>query len=257
LSDNIRSFNDYRKKVNLERQNTEEMDIEIQDPLDFLSASEREEYYRTQHEKMEKERENIDKDSDDYFFDDDFEVKLPEDNDLDKKEKEPDDYKAAETKKKSEKKAEIKSEKRIRKKPEDDRDDDWFDEDDSKSTGINPYLVVRIASIATGIIILLLLGIIFKEKVLDNIFGKDPDEVKTVSVGEVEGYSAMDDTVVTTVQLNLRSTPSTASDSFIVTNVPAGTELKRVALSDNGDWAQVEYEGQRLYCAMKYLTVKE
>ena len=40
MADNIRNFSDYKKKVNLEKQETEEINIEIQDPLDFLSASE-------------------------------------------------------------------------------------------------------------------------------------------------------------------------------------------------------------------------
>ncbi len=273
MSDNIRSFSDYRKKVNHDKQQTEEINIEIQDPLDFLSASEREEYYRTQHEKMDEERNQIDEKSDDYFFDDDFEVQAPEDiDDEDVKEKEPNVQRSAKQKSEkvykeeeiSEKKSSGKllrehADKSLKKRSSQplDEEGDWYDEDDDRKGGINPYIVVRIASIVTGIVILVLIALIFKAKVIDSVIGNDPDKEETVAIGEVEGYTETNDTVVTTVQLNLRSTPSTESDSFIVTQVPAGTELNRVAVEDSGGWAQVEYEGQRLYCAMKYLTVKE
>ena len=278
MSDNIRNFNDYRKKVNSDKQETEEINIEIQDPLDFLSASEREEYYRTQHEKMDAERQKIDKDSEDYFFDDDFEVTLPEeqvparknnlsgtkeDNYMDEDEEIPERKKTEKSKsvpgKTSGRMIREHADKRIENRPQkNEADEEWYDEDEGRSSaGIDPYLVVRIASIVTGILILVLIGLIVKVKVVDTLVKGDPDEEINVSVGEVAGYTTTNDTVVTTVALNLRSTPSTESDTFIVTNVPAGTELSRVGISDDGFWAQVEYEGQRLYCAMKYLTVKE
>jgi uncharacterized protein YgiM (DUF1202 family) len=69
------------------------------------------------------------------------------------------------------------------------------------------------------------------------------------------GYTVTNDKVTTTAELNLRNTPSTASDDFIVLKVPAGTVLDRLAVSDDGTWAQVEYDDKVLYCVMKYLSV--
>ena len=277
MSDNIRNFNDYRKKVNLEKQQTEEIDIKIQDPLDFLTENERQQYYRTQQERMDEEREKLDKQSPDFYLDDENEPEeiLPEEGEPKKRlirehadeiyrkednnkdiEKSTGNKKDREERKRSEqsrKNIKQKNIKESKKKDSTREDEDWSEEDEG---GIDPYLIVRISSIVTGLIILILIAVIVKVKVIDTIFVQDPDEAQTVEIGEVEGYTGTEDTVVTTVQLNLRSTPSTESDSFIVTSVPTGTELKRISVSDDGVWAQVEYEGQILYCAMKYLTVK-
>lgn len=298
MADNIRNFNDYRKKVNIEKQDTEEIDIEIQDPLDFLSASEREEYYRTQHEAMDRERESLDEDSSEFYFDDeppkqqreeprysereeqeyiqDYEyeegparrpARDPARKPSRKAEKEPSRKAEKKASRKVEKRTSHKAEKKISRKAvkESSRDrrrgrdeDDWFDEDEDMGSGINPYIVVRIASALTGIFILILMGMIFKVKVYDVYLKPDPDEVRgTVQVGQVAGYTYTNDKVVTTTELNLRNTPSTVSDDFIEVQVPEGTVLDRIAVSDDGVWAQVEYDDKVLYCVMKYLRVEE
>ncbi|MCR5657446.1 MAG: SH3 domain-containing protein, partial [Butyrivibrio sp.] len=105
--------------------------------------------------------------------------------------------------------------------------------------------------------ILVMIGMIFKKKVFDSVVIPDPDSETNVSVGEMAGYTATNDVIVTTAELNLRNTPSTASDEYVVVQVPAGTELSRKYVKDDGEWAQVEYEGQTLYCVMKYAKVKE
>ncbi len=38
--------------------------------------------------------------------------------------------------------------------------------------------------------------------------------------------------------------------------VPKGDEIKRIAVSDDGQWALVEVEGQQLYASMQYLEKK-
>ncbi len=268
MADNIRNFDDYRKKI-ASGDTTEEIDIEIQDPLDFLSASEREEYYRTQHENMDRERESIDKDSEDFYFDDEPLVKEPtitkeeEERLLSEKQekhviKEPSsdkkERKAVPPKK--EKPSGKNSRKDSRKNKVKETEEDWFDEDGEGA--VNPYVIVRIASVLTGIFILIILGMIFKAKIYDVYLKPDPDNVTgEVQVGQMEGYSYTNDKVTTTTELNLRNTPSTASDDFIVLKVPQGTVLDRIAVSDDGTWAQVEYDNKVLYCVMKYVTVNQ
>ncbi len=278
MEDNIRNFSDYRKKVNLEKQETEEISIEIQDPLDFLTDSERKEYYESQHEAMDRERNSLDENSPEYYFDDEKiqnEKKIPdesketgethkrkpleEDKDSSlkgktarrensRKEKEP-------IRENTHKEKEPIREKREKNKIE---DEEWFDEDEGREDKINPYLLVRIASVVTGIVVLVFIGMLFKVKIYDVYLKPDPDEISTsTSVGEIEGYTYTNDTVTTTTTLNLRNTPSTASDEFIFVQVPEGTVLERVAVSDDGTWAQVKYDNNVLYCVMKYLKVNE
>ena len=263
MADNIRNFNDYRKKVNQSAHETEEIQIEIQDPLDFLSTSEREEYYRTQHEAMDAEREKIGKNSPEYYFDeeasargkDNVEQDVPSGDSIAEESIKPSKVSVKKSNSEKPKKPSKNKKEKTRRKAEIE-DEEWFDEDEGEEGGVNPYVIVRIASAITGIFILIILGMIFKAKVYDVYLRPDPDEITNeVSVGLMEGYTYLEDTVTTTADLNLRNTPSTASDEFIVTKVPEGTVLKRVAVSDDGLWAQVEYEGQLLYCSMKYLTV--
>lgn len=262
MADNIRNFSDYRKRIKDNEQATEEINIEIQDPLDFLSADEREEYYRTQHEAMDRERKSLSVDSDDFYLDEDFHIEEPE---LENDNEESEDVKPV-VRKKTVHEPEEEKPKAIRKKHRNEvvnkksrktsKKNASSDEEDDE---IIPLLVVRISSIITGIIILILLGMIFKSKVYDNYLKPEPDEeVQTkTEVGELAGYSRTDDKIVTTADLNLRNTPSTASDDFIVVQVPQGTVLDRISVSDDGEWAQISYDGQLLFCVMKYATVQE
>ncbi len=276
MADNIRNFNDYRKKANLDKQETEEINIEIQDPLDFLSDSERAEYYRTQQEAMDKERESLSEDSPEYYFDDDVSQKPEKEKEIHHAEeqvhekREPVHKKEAVQNKESagspvekkkahtEKEEHRKNETEHRKARHRVEDEEWFDEDEDREGGINPYILVRIASVFTGVVVLVFLAMLFKVKIYDTYLKPDPDDITgIVEVGMLDGYTYVDDTVTTTTELNLRNTPSTASDDFIVTMVPKGTVLERKAVSDDGTWAQVLYDGEVLYCVMKYLTVNE
>lgn len=277
MADNIRNFNDYRKKIKNEEQFTEEIDIEIQDPLDFLSADEREEYYRTQHAAMDKERESISKDSPEFFFDDeDSEQAVQQPVERRERESGRSEQRKSEPRKseskspvkerpvsKKEKKKEDKPSKEnkraIRKRAKEEYYED-IDEDDNEG-GIDPMLIVRISSIITGLVILVLIGMIFKAKIYDRYltpeYINDEDTQIVVKVALPDGYTETSDKVITTVDLNLRKAPNTDDDALIATQVPKGTTLDRVAASDDGKWAQIKYEDQVLYCVMKYVTVQE
>lgn len=61
------------------------------------------------------------------------------------------------------------------------------------------------------------------------------------------------ESVVTTTQLNLRTAPNTDT-SEIITSVPEGTSLTRIA--ENDGWSTILYEGQELYCASEYLRAE-
>jgi hypothetical protein len=140
-------------------------------------------------------------------------------------------------------------------------DEDTYDEDEEyeeEDTADNSFPIeffIRISSIITGIVILAFLAIVVKVKVFDRYFAKDPDEIQTEAPALPAGYTEKNDTVkVTAKSLNLRTVASSESDATIVTAVPEGTELKRIAVSEDGKWALVEYNGTWVYASMKYLT---
>ncbi|RKM61647.1 SH3 domain-containing protein [Butyrivibrio sp. XB500-5] len=145
---------------------------------------------------------------------------------------------------------------------DEDYDDDEYDESEDKLMRI----VVRIASVLTGLVILTLVGlaVVFKA---GGLFHKDPEamgpeEVVTESPAEEqkkfevpEGYTAVDDTVtVINNDLNLRNKPKNEEGSEVVAVAKVGTQLKRVAVDGGGYWAIVEFEGQYLYASMNYLS---
>lgn len=138
--------------------------------------------------------------------------------------------------------------------PEDeyDEEDDEEDGEDEERGGITPELLVRIASIITGVFILAMIAFTVKVKVIDKYLN-DPDEQQTEVTALPSGFVEKNDTVTVSgaSSLNLRSGPST--DSAKVGTVDEGTQLKRIAVAEDGSWALVEYEGQQVYASMKYL----
>lgn len=73
--------------------------------------------------------------------------------------------------------------------------------------------------------------------------------------GEYEGFVTVNETVKTTVQLNLRSDPSTEDNSNIITNVPGGTTLVRIGISSTG-WSKVlTSDGKEAYASDQYLSL--
>ena len=158
--------------------------------------------------------------------------------------------------------------KELQKEEEPDYEDEEYDdeepedeaEDEEAGGGFPIELFIRISSIITGVVILAFIAIVVKVKVFDKYFVPDPDEEPTVeaSLALPAGYTEKNDTVkVTAKSLNLRTVASSESDATIVTAVSEGTELKRIAVSEDEKWALVEYEGSRVYASMKYLSVKE
>lgn len=218
MADKITNFEDYKKKGNVE--DTTDIDIQIEDPYNFFNEQEREEYFQERQKELSKEKEKTAPE---------HKPIRPVDEDYDE---EPDD--------------------------EYDEDDNEDGEDDAEDEGGFPIeLLIRISSIITGILILAFLAIVAKVKIYDKYFAPDPDEVQTVQVALPAGYTDKNDTVVVTAEkLNLRTVDNSQSDSTIVTSVPKGTELNRVAVNSDGTWALVDYNGQRVYASMKYLTEK-
>ena len=135
---------------------------------------------------------------------------------------------------------------------EEDYEDAEEDEEDEERGGITPELLVRIASIITGVFILVMIAFAVKVKVFDKYLN-DPDEQQTEVTALPTGFVDKNDTVTVSgaSSLNLRSGPST--DSAKIGTVDEGTQLKRIAVAEDGSWALVEYEGQQVYASMKYL----
>lgn len=74
----------------------------------------------------------------------------------------------------------------------------------------------------------------------------EPDPEIGVSFEEVE------EQVMTTDILNLRSTMDQGSRENIVTKLEKGEKLLRTGKGSNG-WSRVEYQDQVLYCVSRYL----
>ena len=231
MADKITNFEDYVKsqskntgdqtppaKEDAKQETMETMEIQkiqIEDPFQFLNEKEREEYilHRQQHDGMAQ------------VADERNAKPLPRTEDA-RRDDHREDY------------------------------DEEYPEDDEESephNGPNMERIVRIASVITGIIILVFIGLILKIRVYDVYFAPDPDEAENVTIAIPEGFSPINDTVVVTgaTSLNLRSGPGT--DSAIITAVADGTELSRIAVSEDESWAFIEYDGQYLYASMKYL----
>ena len=247
MGDKITNFSDYKKRESSAGRDiqkdkpkdlyatTEINNIEIEDPYSFFTAEEREEFLREQAKReslahSRNEKDDSDESKEDYendVIEDDEEV--DEDYD-DENEDEDDEY------------------------YEDDEEEEDDEEDDDEGISISPEFLVRVASIITGVFILAMIAFVVKVKVIDRFIG-DPDTQQTAVAALPAGYNETNDTVVVTAQsLNLRTVPSTESDSYIAAKVSNGTSLKRIAVSNDGNWALVEYNGQQLYGSMKYLS---
>lgn len=242
MAEKILNIDDYRKKTE-----DTEMDIQIEDPFNFLSPSERDEYLKAQNKAKEEQQAKAT-----------IEEPQPKENVQNVVAQEQASYNNAPIYKQSN----VDDPNRYEDDYDDDEDyedEDYDDDYDDRRPRkkVNPEKIVRIASIVTGILILILIASILKANVFDKIFGSEEAETEVVSVSLPGGYTATNDTVVATADVNIRSVPSTESSDYIVTAIVKGTELKRLGVSDDGYWAYVEYNGQQLYCSMKYLEVKQ
>ena len=261
MSDKIANFEDYVKRdasnEHKEPVPQETMEIEIEDPYQFLNAEEREEYIRQRQKDVAAERKKA------------SESERPKKEAPKTASPKPSAPKTATPKRpedaspRRERPVKRESIKRRYEEIDEEYDEEYDDEeyrDEGDQGGIDMNLVVRVGSILTGIVILALIGMVLKVKVYDRYFAPDPDEATTqvVATAIPAGYTEKNDTVVVqgASSLNLRSVPSTASDDTIVVKADEGTELKRIAVSDDGSWALLDYQGQQLYGAMKYLQTK-
>ncbi len=242
MADKITNFEDYKKR---EVGSDTDVDIQIEDPYNFFNQEEREEYFRERQKELnektvpEKKAEDIPHERPHEEPNARNHAKRPDRN---ASEKEPKDYDR-------------------QREDSEDYDDYREESEDEESEGRFPMeLFVRVSSIITGVIILAFIAMILKVKVFDRYFIPNPDEEETVAtvVALPTGYTEKDDTVVVTAQmLNLRTVDSSESDSTVITSVPKGTELKRVAVNSEGTWALIDYNGSRVYASMKYLEVKQ
>ncbi len=261
LADKITKFEDYKRKDNVG--DTTDIDIQIEDPMNFFNAEEREEFYQERQKEQEREqaqnRPPIQEAAQQYaqpqpqqpmqsqpqYSQDDYSQSVDNAWNKDLSGNDGRDY-------------------------EDDYDPDYdedyedgydegYDEEEDSEGGFPIELFVRISSIITGVIILAFLAIVLKVKVYDRYLAPDPDE-EQVTISELalpSGYTEKNDTVVVTAEmLNLRSVDNSSSKDTVMGTVNKGTELKRVAVNADNSWALVEYNGQRLYASMKYLEVK-
>ncbi len=230
----------------------ETMEIEIEDPFKFLNEEEREEYIHERQKAEEAEQHGEDATG----------PRKDQAHEHHERKPEPQHEKKHSTEAEHQEKRPVRRPEPPKEDyPEDEYDEEEYDDEEysdeeESGRGVNMELVVRIASIITGIVILLFIAMVVKTKVFDRYLAKDPDEVQTVVSAVPAGFTEKNDTVVVSgaSSLNLRSGPDTSST--IITAVNEGTELKRIALAEDGHWALVEYEGQQVYASMKYLKEK-
>ena len=166
MGDKITNFEDYKKKdtelkESEPRQDTSArvpgdetltaMDIRIEDPENFFNEEEREEYiHERQKEKNRPAREERP-------------APKPERREEPRRIERPEPP--------------MRREDLRREEPDEDYEDDYDEEyEEEEEGGINMDLVVRIASIITGVIILAFIAFAVKVKVIDKYFAKDPDE---------------------------------------------------------------------------------
>ena len=241
MADKITNFSDYKKREPEKKEEvkkdlsetTEINNIEIVDPYNFFNAEEREEYFK------ERQKESLEETKKEHHKEDarSEEPRREEPRREERREDPEDDYVEEDYEEEYD---------------EEDYEDAEEDEEDEERGGITPELLVRIASIITGVFILVMIAFAVKVKVFDKYLN-DPDEQQTEVTALPTGFVEKNDTVTVSgaSSLNLRSGPST--DSAKIGTVDEGTQLKRIAVAEDGSWALVEYEGQQVYASMKYL----
>ncbi|MBQ9513226.1 MAG: hypothetical protein IJR58_08540 [Lachnospiraceae bacterium] len=228
-------------------------DIKIEDPLNFLTAAEKEAYIRAQDaERMKAKREELSRTQ---------ELQRLEEERIETERRRAQEMKRAQEAKRSKKDVERRKRQAARRRRE---------EMERRRKEEKTEQLIRTATIATGVLILLLLLVIagsfvknyFDARAEENQIAADADgsvvpeeeegDEAPESV-EVEGFTAMNDTVTTTTDLRLRSTPDSDVDNNIVATATRGTQLKRTGINDAIGWSRVEYDGKTLYCATRYL----
>ena len=271
MADKIANFEDYKKRDARQEESVKEkeaaprinapkdekakapvpqetMNIEIEDPYQFLNEEEREEYILERQKEMQRQERSEEAED----------VRTEPEQ---RREREP-ERPRPQRRQRPVQRPEYEEEEY---EPEEDEefdqeyDEDAGDEEGQEKDDRNILLLVRVASVITGLIILFFIGMLLKTKVFDRYLAPDPDEAPataTVALAIPAGFTEKNDTVVVTGAsfLNLRSGPDTGST--VMGQAAEGTELKRIAVAEDGSWALVEFEGQQVYAAMKYLKEK-
>lgn len=279
MADRVYNINDYRKGANGDTIDN----IRIEDPLDFLDASEKEAYIherrREETEKL-KRREEAEKQTAaaarDLSERERARIKRETDDPLGERparKPRPDPYEEDEQR---ERRSARKAEPARRRPPVPDEDEEEDDDDEDDSRGL------LIASGIMGILIVLVLVFMLwlrffmpvpeepeaEERAIQEAqIGEEETETSAQeeSAGESEalaailaqGFTERADTVTTTTALNMRSAPDSTQDNK-VTTVPEGTALQRVAENSLTGWSAVEVPGydEILYCSTKYLKTE-
>ncbi len=260
MADKIASFEDYVKRESRNKDQVpdpapeevrqETMEIQIEDPFQFLNEQEREEYLLRRQKEQQKD------------LQDEESIRQERRDPVQEPVREPENAPRQEPPKKVARDERDYDRERNNARDRDygrdrDYDEDYNEIEEAEEAAqlkdARIRRAVRIASALTGIIILAFVGLFLKIMVYDRFFAPNPDNVVNVSVAIPEGYTLTNDIVVVkdAGSLNIRSGPGT--DSGIVGTVADGTTLKRIAVSENGSWAFIEYDGQYCYASMKYL----
>lgn len=85
--------------------------------------------------------------------------------------------------------------------------------------------------------------------------GSAPDVSEPQDGNGAMSFEAVSESVTPKDVVNLRSVPSTAEESSIVTQVKNGEVLSRVGVNPDTGWSAIDYDGRTLYAVTQYLTV--
>ena len=280
MADKIYNIGDYRKPADPPGATTDTIEgISIEDPLNFLDASEKEAYIRERHrEEAEKERRIEEREHEASAAaralpeEERKKIKRETDDPLgDRPVRRRPDPQPAHDRDARPRYADRRRENVRNWEPEDDEDD----EDEGNG--------IIIASAILGILIMVVAVFLgwmtffgsqheepeAEERALQEAqkeenekdTEEEPEEEDESETDEIdyailpEGFELCNDTVVTTTQLNIRSAPDSSDDTNIVTAVREGTKLTRVAVSETIGWSAVYVDGhdEILFCSNKYI----
>mgnify|MGYP002623342492 FL=1 len=295
MSDKILNINDFKKKENASESGKtlspqkppqlrtpyirpDEMnpdDIQIEDPMNFLSSEEKQEYIRAHQEtffdqnlsdevrkELSNQREDqynrgytgdiqndgqdmYDQGSYDGYDQNDYDQNFYDRNQYD--DGQQDQYKGAYVRSDNNNKYQYDYSDEIY------RDQADFEEYEEESEDVDdkmPIITKILAAITAGLIIIIFAAIIygkFNDPANESDVSDDYAYTDTTSEdGDVSGT-----TVYTTNDLNLRTSPEKTQDNVAMT-VTSGTKL--ILVGEENGWAKVYYEGQYYYCSKDYIT---
>ena len=84
--------------------------------------------------------------------------------------------------------------------------------------------------------------------------GSVPDVPEPQDGNGTMSFESVSESVTPKDVVNLRSVPSTAEESSIVTQVKNGEVLSRVGINPDTGWSAIDFDGRTLYAVTQYLT---